>query len=69
MQPQGEVTNVVLSEANQMLIQAMNNQVGQQRRARQEKDDILRIPEFLRMNPPVSLVQALLRIPKILLRS
>ena len=30
----------------------MTNQVGQQRGARQEETDSLRIREFLRMNPP-----------------
>jgi len=35
-----------------MLSQAVTNQVGQQRGARQEEADTLRIREFLRMNPP-----------------
>uniref|UniRef100_M1D8V3 Retrotransposon gag protein n=1 Tax=Solanum tuberosum TaxID=4113 RepID=M1D8V3_SOLTU len=35
-----------------MLSQAVTNQVGQQRGARQEEADTSRIREFLRMNPP-----------------
>ncbi|KAG5614487.1 hypothetical protein H5410_014311 [Solanum commersonii] len=35
-----------------MLSQAMTNQVGQQRGARQEEADTLRVCEFLRMNSP-----------------
>ncbi|KAK4729838.1 hypothetical protein R3W88_022826 [Solanum pinnatisectum] len=35
-----------------MLSQAVTNQVGQQRGARQKEADTLRIREFLRMNPP-----------------
>ncbi|WMV32789.1 hypothetical protein MTR67_026174 [Solanum verrucosum] len=35
-----------------MLNQAVTNQVGQQRGARQEEADILSSREFLRMNPP-----------------
>ncbi|WMV36755.1 hypothetical protein MTR67_030140 [Solanum verrucosum] len=35
-----------------MLSQAVTNQVGQQRGARQEEADTSRIHEFLRMNPP-----------------
>uniref|UniRef100_M1D9C9 Gag-pol protein n=1 Tax=Solanum tuberosum TaxID=4113 RepID=M1D9C9_SOLTU len=52
VQPQGEVTNAEFWDAIQMLIQVVTNQVGQQRRARQEEDDTSRIREFLRMNPP-----------------
>ncbi|XP_004252414.1 uncharacterized protein [Solanum lycopersicum] len=36
----------------QMLNQAVTNQVGQQRGARQEGDDTSRVREFLSMNPP-----------------
>ena len=35
-----------------MLNQAVTNQVGQQRGARQEGDDTSRVREFLSMNPP-----------------
>ncbi|KAG5614481.1 hypothetical protein H5410_014305 [Solanum commersonii] len=51
VQPQGEVTNVEFRDAIRMLSQAVTNQVGQQRGARQEEADTSRIREFLRMNP------------------
>uniref|UniRef100_M1DRV6 Gag-pol polyprotein n=1 Tax=Solanum tuberosum TaxID=4113 RepID=M1DRV6_SOLTU len=43
LQPQGEVTNVEFQEAIRMLSQAVTNQVGQQRGARQEEADTSRI--------------------------
>ena len=52
VQPQGEVANVDFREAIRMLSQAVTNQVGQRRGARQEEADTSRIREFLRMNPP-----------------
>ena len=66
VQPQGKVTNTKLREAIWMLIQGLTNQVGQQARARQEEAKNLRIHEFLRINPPSSLVQSPLRIQKTL---
>uniref|UniRef100_M1D9Y9 Retrotransposon gag protein n=1 Tax=Solanum tuberosum TaxID=4113 RepID=M1D9Y9_SOLTU len=51
-QPQGEFTNAKFREAIRMLSEAVTNQVGQQREARQEGADTSRIREFLRMNPP-----------------
>ncbi|KAG5576254.1 hypothetical protein H5410_056388 [Solanum commersonii] len=51
VQPQGEVTNAEFREAIRMLSQAVTNQVGQKKGARQEEADTSRIREFLRMNP------------------
>ncbi|XP_015164177.1 uncharacterized protein [Solanum tuberosum] len=51
VQPQGEVTNAEFRKAK-MLSQAVTNQVGQQRGARQVEADTSRIRDFLRMNPP-----------------
>ncbi|XP_049410522.1 uncharacterized protein LOC125873690 [Solanum stenotomum] len=51
-QQQGEVTNAEFREAIRMFSQAVTNQVGQQRGARQEGADTSRIREILRMNPP-----------------
>ncbi|KAH0720138.1 hypothetical protein KY284_005168 [Solanum tuberosum] len=51
VQPQGEVTNAEYRKAIRMISQAVTNQVGQQRGARQEEADTSRICEFLRMNP------------------
>ena len=50
VQPQGEVTNVVFHEAIRNLSKVVTNKVAQQRGARQEWANSLRI--FLRMNPP-----------------
>lgn len=52
VQPQGEDTNAEFRKAIRMLSQAVTNQVGQQRGARQVEADTLRIRDFLRMNPP-----------------
>ncbi|WMV14145.1 hypothetical protein MTR67_007530 [Solanum verrucosum] len=52
VQPQGEVTNADFREAIRMLSQAVTNQVGQQRGARQEEANTSRICDFLRVNPP-----------------
>ena len=49
---QGKVTNDEFWEAIRILSQAMTNQIGKQRRSRQEVVDILRNQEFLRINPP-----------------
>lgn len=51
VQPQGEVTNAEFREAIWMLRHAVTNQVGQQRKARQQEYNTSRIHEFLRMNP------------------
>ncbi|WMV18974.1 hypothetical protein MTR67_012359 [Solanum verrucosum] len=52
VQPQVEVTNAEFREAIRMLSQVVTNQAEQQRGARQEEADTLRIREFLRMNSP-----------------
>lgn len=52
VQLQGEVTNTYFCEAIRILGQVVTNKVGQQREARQEKENTLRIREFFRMNPP-----------------
>ena len=52
LQPQGEVTNAEFREAIRMLSQVVTNQVEQQRGARQERENTMRIFEFLRINPP-----------------
>ena len=52
VQPQREVINIEFREKIRMLSQGMTNQFGQQRGARQEGANTLRIREFLSMNPP-----------------
>ena len=47
-----------------MLIQVVNNQVGEQRGARQEGVDTSRIQEFLRMNPQSLIVSSTIEDPK-----
>ena len=51
MQPQGEVSNFMFSEAIRMISQVVTNQVGQHRGAWKEEGDTSRIREFVRMNP------------------
>ena len=51
VQTQGKVTNVEFCEAIRMLSEVLTDQVGQQKGARQEEAETLRIREFLRMNP------------------
>ncbi|KAH0711565.1 hypothetical protein KY289_007524 [Solanum tuberosum] len=52
VQDQGEVSNAEFREAIRTLSQAVTNQIGQQRGARQEGANTSRIREFLGMNPP-----------------